>query len=54
VSPVANDPDELLEQALEDERAAAIEKLREREDPDFTVRSAVSRARGRYSSSWSY
>jgi hypothetical protein len=32
MSPVANEPDELLEQVLEDERAAALQEFREREE----------------------
>jgi hypothetical protein len=30
--PVSNEPDELLDQVLEDERVAAIQEFRERED----------------------
>jgi hypothetical protein len=32
MSSVANEPDELLEQVLEDERAAAVQEFREREE----------------------
>jgi hypothetical protein len=32
MSPVTNEPDELLEQVLEDERTAAVQKFREQEE----------------------
>ena len=32
MSPVANEPDELLDQVLEDERAAALQEFRERDE----------------------
>ena len=32
MSPVTNEPDELLDQVLEDERAAAVQEFREREE----------------------
>jgi hypothetical protein len=30
--PITNEPDELIDQVLEDERAAALQEFRERED----------------------
>ena len=32
IATVSNEPDELLEQVLEDERAAALQEFREREE----------------------
>ena len=32
MSPVTNEPDELVDQVLEDERAAALQEFREREE----------------------
>ena len=48
MSPVSNEPDELLDQVLEDEREAALQEFRDREEftndrPDMRPSGSVPR-----------